>query len=138
MGLFGLPDPTPKDAARAIRAGHAMLASVRRWSSEREAVGLSAVRIGVGLHRGPVFVGALGHERLEFTVLGDTVNVASRLEGLTKTLGHDLIASAQSVEAAGAQPGITWLKLPPETLRGHREPVHICASLRSEVGRPAA
>ena len=127
MGLFGLPVMTQQDAANAVRAGHHLLASIDSWNVERARSGLSPVQVGVGLHYGPVFVGALGRDRLEFTVLGDTVNVARRLEELTKTLGHDFVASARVVEAAKID-GIvdrSWLTLPSQTVRGHRELIDV-------------
>ena len=77
-----------------------MVRSVAQWNEEREARGQFPVHIGVGLHHGPVVTGDLGSERLmTFTVVGDTVNVASRLQSLSKEIGTALVASEALVSA---------------------------------------
>lgn len=93
MAVFGVPHPASDDTDRAVAAAHALAAAMRGWSRERARAGLPPVRIGIGLHRGPVFVGAIGAERVEFTAVGDTVNVARRLEQMTRTTACDCIAS---------------------------------------------
>lgn len=127
MGLFGVPAVTSWDAARAIRAARKLLASVRQWSAERTAEGLPPVDVGIGVHYGPVFAGVLGEDRLEFTVLGNTVNIARRLEELTKTLDCHCILSAWAVRSAQAEESGDWLcrGLPSQTLRGHSEPIGV-------------
>jgi len=84
MAVFGVPHAASDDTDRAVATAHALTAAMRAWSHERALVGLPPVRIGIGLHRGPVFVGAIGSERVEFTAVGDTVNVARRLEQMTR------------------------------------------------------
>ena len=82
------------------------------------------MRIGVGVHQGEVFCGVVGDEgRLEFTVLGEAVNVAARLEQATKTLGRSLLASREVVEAAGESEG--WVEVACEPLPGASRPVAI-------------
>ena len=72
------------------------------WSAERAQAGDPAVRVGVGVHYGEAFCGAIGDEtRLEYTVLGDTVNVAARLEELTKSIGLPLVVSKDVIDRAG-------------------------------------
>jgi adenylate cyclase len=76
------------------------------------------------VHRGEVFCGVVGDEgRLEFTVLGEAVNLAARLEQATKTLGHPLLASREVVEAAGE--GAGWVEVACEPLPGSSRPVAI-------------
>jgi len=100
--LFGVPNRQPDDAARAIACAEALSAVVGRWSAERVARGEPGVEVGIGLHYGPVFFGVVGDpSRLEATVLGDTVNVAARLEEATKTYDAAIIVSGEVLDAAG-------------------------------------
>lgn len=133
MGLFGVPTVTSRDASRAIRAAQRLLASVKLWSLERTAEGLQPVSVGIGVHYGPVFAGVLGDDRLEFTVLGCTVNVARRLEELTKTLNYECIVSAWAIRAARSIASDDWIcrGLPAQTLRGHSEPIGVFALVKS-------
>lgn len=100
MAVFGVPHAAPGDSDRAVAAARALAAAMAAWSGEREEAGLPPVRIGIGLHRGSVFVGAIGAERVEFTAVADTVNVARRLEQMTRTLACDCLASEAVVQDA--------------------------------------
>ena len=100
MATFGTPEPGPHDAGNALRCGRAILAEIDRWNLERTKAGEDPIRVSVGLHFGPVVLGDLGSERrLEYAVLGDTVNVASRLEALTRNLGVSMAVSDDLVTA---------------------------------------
>lgn len=113
--VFGLPEPRPDDAARALACARMLLGLIDRWNLERQFD--PAVRVGIGVHVGEVFFGVVGDEsRRELTVLGDTVNVGARLEQATKTSGTSLLASAEVVEAAGETSG--WTEIRREPLRG--------------------
>ncbi len=71
-----------------------MLTKVDAWNARREGAGFPVVRLAIGAHYGPIVMGDVGSERrLEFAVIGDTVNVASRLEESTRTVGCRLIVS---------------------------------------------
>jgi adenylate cyclase len=120
MAVFGVPQPGPEDAHNALNCAHAMLAALNDWNAERDAQGLDPVSVGIGLHYGSVFAGALGDEsRLEYTVIGDCVNVAERLEKLTRTFDMDVVVSADLLEVAGAgSDPRRWSRLPVETLKG--------------------
>lgn len=121
MVVFGVPEPGPRDAANALDGARAKLAGVVSWNGERGATGDDAVRIGVGVHWGRVFRGAVGDtSRLEFTMLGDTVNVAARLEEATKRAGFPLVVSDALLMAAGLDPTAEdgWVALPDTAIRG--------------------
>ena len=88
------------------------------------------VQVGVGAHWGHVFCGAVGDlTRLEFTVLGDTVNVASRLEQLSKTVGRPIIVSEDLLTEAGQRPTEEngWVAVSDTPIRGRRGHVQIFA-----------
>jgi adenylate cyclase len=130
LAIFGLPEPSPADAANALACARTLAADVAAWSQARAAQGELPVRIGVGIHYGPVLMGDIGGEhQFEFTVAGDIVNVASRLEALTRRVEATLVASDAAVEAArnaGAESaGLLdgFIALPPQPIRGRDEPV---------------
>jgi adenylate cyclase len=122
--VFGVPEARPDDAARALACGRDLLARIERWRAA--APEARWLRIGIGVHVGRVFVGAVGDaSRLEFTVLGDPVNVAARLEQLTKEVDAELLASLAVVERAGEAAG--WRDLPATSLRGRAAAVAVRA-----------
>jgi adenylate cyclase len=103
MAIFGTPRPAPDDAVRGLRCVGGMIAAMTRWNEERAAGGEVPVRIGIGLHFGPVVTGDMGDERrLEYAVIGDTVNVASRIEKLTRERGVLALVTADALAAARA------------------------------------
>ena len=103
MVHFGTPRPQKDDPARALACAAAMIAEVGRWNAERARAGEAPIGIGIGVHYGEVLVGNIGDaRRLEYTVLGDTVNVASRLERLTRETGAPLVVSDALVGAGEA------------------------------------
>lgn len=137
MATFGTPRPGPRDAAEALAAARAILEETRTLNESRAAAGKPPLRLVVGGHYGPVTLGDIGSERrLEFAVLGDSVNVASRLEELTRSLGCNLALSADLVAAARQQDGKVddLVDRGLHRLRGREEKV----SVWSETGAVAA
>jgi len=105
MVQFGAPVPYPDHAARALRTALAMREAAvdfRGWMAERFADrNLPAFNIGIGIHTGEAIVGNVGSSlRMEYTVIGDTVNLASRLESASKTLGCMIVTSSETLKAA--------------------------------------
>jgi len=100
--LFGVPGAGTDDAGRALACGRTLLRLIERWNAKR---GFDpAVRVGIGIHTGDVFCGVVGDQsRLEFTVVGETVNIASRIEQATKNVGCDMLASVETVKEAGEE-----------------------------------
>ena len=104
MILFGLPEPRYDDAARALTCARAIAGAVDRWNEERATAGEPAIAIGAGLHHGPVIVARVGDRHAQVTAMGDAVNVASRLERITRELSARIVLSeavAAAVRALG-------------------------------------
>ena len=102
MAFWGAPLPDDDQAAKALGAALAMDAAMRGLSGRFAARGLPLLRARMGLHRGPAVVGNVGsRERFNYTILGDTVNLASRLESLNKQYGTAILATAAVCDAAG-------------------------------------
>ncbi len=101
MATFGTPRTGPTDAGNAIDCARGMLGAVANWNQARVAGDSPPIRVSIGVHYGPVVLGDIGNEqRLEFAVIGDTVNVASRLEHLTREHRVPVLISEQTMAAA--------------------------------------
>lgn len=119
MALFGATGRSAAHAGEAIAAGRAMLQGLDVLNAKLSAEGFEPVKIGVGVHTGPAVVGTIGSPlRMEYTAIGDTVNSASRIESLTKELGHPLLVSDSAWKAADPKP--PGQKLEPIAIRGRR------------------
>lgn len=93
MATFGTPSAGEEDASNALNCAKEMLLVMERWNIERVAAGEPDIQIGIGIHYGTAVLGDIGANRLEFAVIGDTVNIASRLESLTRPMGVPLVIS---------------------------------------------
>jgi adenylate cyclase len=128
MAVFGSPVPYPDHARRALRAALNLAARAlefRVWMAERFAhQDLPEFRIGIGLHTGEAIVGNIGSpKRLEFTAIGDVVNAASRLEGLTKDMDCTIVASRDTILGAG--PGVVTGRRERRAVKGRKEPLEV-------------
>lgn len=122
MATFGTPQPGHGDASAALRCARAMLREIDRWNAKRMSRGAAPIRVGIGIHYGSVVAGNIGDERrLEYTVIGDVVNVASRLERLTRAVGAPLLVSEELIEAVRAEAGPDDRLLSGFTEDGHSE-----------------
>jgi adenylate cyclase len=113
MATFGTPRPGPDDAANALAAACRIIAGMERFNRERAEQEAPALQVSAGLHFGPAIIGNIGpSRRLEFAVVGDTVNVASRLETASRELGCSIVASNALMERARRSPGAGRTGLP--------------------------
>lgn len=134
MACFGVPAPGFADAGNAIHCAKRLADDMTVWGRERAADGEPPLQIGIGLHYGPVLMGNLGGEQqFSFTVTGDAVNVASRLEALTRNHKVTIIASDAVVDAArAADPSVEadlagFFTIPGQAIRGRNEPIDLWA-----------
>lgn len=133
MALFGSLEPNPWQANDAVHAALGMREALAAYDTELAAEGLPVLRFGVGIHRGSAVAGIVGSkELLEFTVIGHTVNMASRVEGLTRIHGVDILVTDE-VKAA-LDPRFVLKQMPAQAVRGVREPVVTWAVERFEAG----
>jgi class 3 adenylate cyclase/ActR/RegA family two-component response regulator len=121
MAVFGAPDPRPGHAGAAVRAAVAMHQRQRDLDDTWAAKGLAAFGLGIGLSTGEVAAALLGSaERLEYTVVGDTVNLAQRLQDLARPAGNT-VAGEPTVQAAGDS--WQWEPLGAREVKGRATPV---------------
>jgi adenylate cyclase len=140
FAVFGMPTQGDRDADNALKCAERMLQALDRWNDEREARNEPPLRIGIGLHYGSVVVGDVGSAHgMSFTIIGDTVNIASRLQGLTRDLatplvvGDPLMRAAQTGSGGATATQIRQLEDRGEhALRGRSELVRIWTPRRGE------
>ncbi len=130
MASFGTPRPTGHEATDALAAARGMLIAMASLNQDRERRGEAPIQLSIGLHFGPVTLGNIGDEnRIEYTVVGETVNVASRLEKLTREHHAALIASDAFVRRLSVEAAVDDLttvglvRLPDQAIRGLNAPL---------------
>jgi adenylate cyclase len=117
MAIFGAGDFDSNHARDAVSAGCKILRAVNELNEKLAAQTRAPIQIGIGIHSGPAIVGSVGSpQRLEFTAIGNTVNVASRVQGLTKTLSRPLLVTDAVREQS--RDSFTFEELPPQEVRG--------------------
>jgi len=99
MALWGTPVSSEDDTMRAVDSALAMRRALISFNRERKDLGIEPVRIGAGINTGPVVAGQIGSpDRMEYTVIGDTVNLASRIEALNKPFGTDILITGHTLK----------------------------------------
>lgn len=110
----------------AVSAARAMLDAVSQFSEERTQRGEPAIRIGIGITRGPVVVGLIGSpSRLQHTIIGDTVNRAARFEGLCRPLGVPVVVSETVYRSLPPGENAGFREFPPVEVKGLAQPVTV-------------
>ena len=122
MAYFGAPLASAAHPQQAVACALDMLLALETLNGKREARGEERLRIGVGVHTGPAVVGDVGSEaRREYTAIGDSVNLASRIEGLTKLHGLPVLVSQATRDRL--QVGIVWHEAEAVAVKGKTEKV---------------
>ena len=134
MAIFDRTEQSSNDARNALNAGMGMLQVLGTMNQKRKRQGQIPISIGIGIHTGPVVFGTLGfEERMDSTVLGDAVNLASRLESLTKYYGASLLFSDQTFEALGDEKeNLLIRKIDTVMVKGRKQAVKIYELFNSD------
>jgi adenylate cyclase len=122
LAYFGALQPNPWQCSDAVRAALAMQAAMREYSAELAKEGLPPLALGIGIHRGPGLAGLVGsRERMEYAFIGRTVNLAARVQSLTRVHKADILVT----EALRAELDSRFVltPMPPEMVKGIAEPV---------------
>ncbi|MDZ7750241.1 MAG: GAF domain-containing protein [Gammaproteobacteria bacterium] len=128
MAVFGTPFPAPDDAANAMRVANEMMRTLARFNAGQVAQGKMAINIGIGVSSGELVAGNIGSaKRMDYTVIGDTVNLAARLESATKVYGVDLLMCEFTARALDG--GSRYRELDLIRVKGQSRPVAVFESL---------
>jgi adenylate cyclase len=134
MAIFGVGRGTISHADDALRAAGSMLRRLKNLNAELRASGELPLQIGIGINTGRAIVGSIGSsERMEFTAIGNTVNLASRIQALNKVAGTNLLLSKTTRDALTGPANLR--ALPPQAVKGVDEPMEIFTLDRSSAGQ---
>ena len=124
MAVFGAPMADADHAWHAVQSARDMDRALERLNVAWDAAGLPRLRMGIGIHTGPVFAGNVGgRDRIKYTVIGDPVNVASRVEGLNKELGTTILITEETLAAVGER--VRTRDCGPQAVKGRVEKVRV-------------
>jgi adenylate cyclase len=124
MAVFGAPFTGEHDADNAVQVAGEMMQTLVKLNTRRRAAGLQTIAIGIGLSCGEVVAGNIGSpRRMDYTVIGDSVNVASRLEGANKLYGTDVLMCDSVVACLHVPPRLREIDL--LCVRGRTQPVRV-------------
>jgi len=133
-GMMALFPGSPDDA---LRAAVAMRVNLRDYNEGRARGGYPAIRFGIGIHTGPLMLGTIGeNERMDSTVISDTVNAASRLEGLTKKYTIDILISGTTVAGLEEPAAFVTEFVALETVKGKTKPIEVFRVLETPTVPP--
>lgn len=131
MAFWGAPVATPRHAELAVAAALEMAQAVALLNEEHHRQGLPQIGVGIGLNTGTMCVGDMGSDiRRSYTVIGDAVNLGSRLEGLSKTYGVTMVVSDTTRALA---PGFIWQELDRVRVKGKAQAVTIYTPVGTEA-----
>jgi len=137
VAMFGAPVGQPDHARRALAAARGMQERLAGLRPHFAGTAFAGLEVGIGVHCGPVLVGNFGSElRFDYTAIGDAMNLASRLEGLTKSYRCRILASREILEAAGA--GFAARLVDRVRVLGKQQPVELHELLAAEDTPPAS
>jgi adenylate cyclase len=126
LAVFGAPVSQTDHATHAVRAALGMRAALAEFNARQREAGGPVLRIGIGIDCGDLVAGSVGSpERMEYTVIGDVVNVASRIEGLNKKWGTDILISADVHATIDVDVPVNAMQ--PAEVQGKAEPVQVYA-----------
>jgi len=129
LAVFGAPKDNPEHASAAVKTAIEVLAGLDEINAQWEKMGMAPLRIGVGIHTGEVVAGIVGTgERKKFDITGDTVNTGSRVEGLNKELGTQILATRQTIEKLDGQ--FALRDCGAVSVKGREKPVEVFEVLR--------
>ena len=135
MAIFGAPLPCPDHGERAVRAGMAMMRARQLVNQELAAKGLPPLRHGIGVHCGKVLAGNVGGAgRISYRLVGDPVNLASRIQGLNKEFGTEMLISAEVLNSLTEPPQNR--AMPPVQVKGRAQAVQVYEVLNPKPDSP--
>ncbi|MSR32172.1 MAG: adenylate/guanylate cyclase domain-containing protein [Gemmataceae bacterium] len=119
LAIFGAPLPHAEPVAASLRASQKIFLALEEFNRKKSG---SPIALGIGIHYGPMVAGVIGtKERREYTVIGDTVNIASRIEEMNKVFGSRLLISSQAVETLRPGEKALLSPLPPTHIKGRSD-----------------
>jgi class 3 adenylate cyclase len=126
MAIFGAPVPHPDHAVRAVQAAQEMVDLIQLFNQEQAAQGKAPIQIGIGIASGQVIAGFTGTQsRATYTCVGDTVNLAARLEAYTKVIGQPILIDQNTWQGLAGQ--VAAVELEPAQVQGKAAAVRVFA-----------